>query len=437
MNRSEPANQDILQPRAGHCPCGGGCPRCAASAHGAAGSIGSGQPLDAATRGFFEGRFGADLGAVRIHAGPDAGRSAAAMGAQAYTLGSDVAFAAGRFDPHGSTGRELLAHELAHVVQQTHAGISAPAAAADALEVQADRAAAAVLRGAMPPPRLNAAMHGVQRRVEMRDVGRGEFSGFDRLPQLIERLDEVSPSLLFTVVDGVLTYTEVETLTPNEFDRQMIDFIDSAQVIPLRLTDRHGLLGDRVSGFHDRVVEDAWSSGYVDIDDLLASSDLGLQSVLVHFLRERQSTPNYARRLGSPSMDFAQPGVQAEFDRVHARGIEAEVLLLRDFLGDPSIRVVPGAESGNIARVYRNDRRDRIRTRITSGRTAATQGVDAVSIEVRLHENGSVISIEEYRDLLERERREREEADISAQVQRERLAGVTEHMEGGHRVPAP
>jgi hypothetical protein len=113
-----------------------------------------------------------------------------------------------------------------------------------------------------------------------------------------------NPSLLFTVVGGVLTYTEVETLTPNEFDRQMIDFIDSAQVIPLRLTDRHGLLGDRVSGFNDRVIEDAWSSGYVDIDDLLASSDLGLQSVLVHFLRERQSTRNYARRLGSPSMDF-------------------------------------------------------------------------------------------------------------------------------------
>ena len=214
----------------------------------------------------------------------------------------------------------------------------------------------------------------------------------------------------------------------------MIAFIDAAEVIPLRLTDRHGLLGDRVSGFNDRVQEDAWSSGYVDIDDLLASSDLGLQSVLVHFLQERQSTRNYARRLGSASMDFANPGVQAEFDRVHARGIAAEVSLLRDFFGDPSIRHVPGAESGDVARVYRNDRRDRIRTRIRTGRGAANQGVDAVFIDVRLRADGRVISADEYRDLLEEERRA---AETAAQVESERLGGATEHRAGSGSVPAP
>jgi hypothetical protein len=136
--------------------------------------------------------------------------------------GSHVAFAKGRFDPNGNAGRDLLAHELAHVVQQTHPDLGAPVAAAGALEAQADRAAGFALGHSAIRPNFSAASHAVQRRVEMRDVGRGEFSGFARLPDLIERLDGISPSLLFTVIGGVLTYTVVEGLTPNDFDRQMI-----------------------------------------------------------------------------------------------------------------------------------------------------------------------------------------------------------------------
>jgi hypothetical protein len=84
--------------------------------------------------------------------------------------------------------------------------------------------------------------------------------------------------------------------------------------------------------------------------------------------------------------------------------------------------------------VYRNDRRDRIRTRVRTGRTAADRGVDSVFIDVRLHEDGRVISAEEYRDLLQRER---EAAATAAQVERERLAGATEHRAGGRSIPAP
>ncbi len=436
----------------GACACGGTCPRCAgqcratravfavfdpspvapragqtADAVGAAGVGGAGRALDPEQRRGFEAHFGRDLGHVRLHTDPVAARGAAVLGAQAYTLGSHVALAS----RHAATD-DLLAHELAHVVQQTRApGGATPAGGSH--EAQAD-ASAAAFRHRRPAPALSAAAPGVQRRVEMRDVGRGEFSGFARLPELVDRLNAISPSLLFEVVGGVLTYEQVAGLDANEFDRQMIAFIDSGNVIPLRLTNRHGLLGDRARGFNEPVFADAWASGYVDIDDLLASTDLGLQSVLVHFLQERQSTRNYARRIGSPSMDFAQPGVQAEFDRVHAQGIDAEVRLLRDFFGDPSIRHIAGAESGDVARVYRNDRRDRIRTRVRAGRRAADIGVHAIFIDVRLHEDGSVISAEEYQALLERER---EEAAVRAQVERERLAGATEHRAGGRSIPAP
>lgn len=79
-----------------------------------------GRAMDAATRGFFEPRLGRTLGEVRLHTDDAASRSARDVGALAYTVGRDVVFGAGMFDPQSATGRRLLAHELAHVVQ--HAG---------------------------------------------------------------------------------------------------------------------------------------------------------------------------------------------------------------------------------------------------------------------------------------------------------------------------
>jgi hypothetical protein len=76
-----------------------------------------GQPLDRATRAFFEPRFGHDLSSVRIHTGAEAEHSAAAVNAAAYTVGRDIVFAAGRYDPLSPDGGRLLAHEIAHVMQ--------------------------------------------------------------------------------------------------------------------------------------------------------------------------------------------------------------------------------------------------------------------------------------------------------------------------------
>lgn len=81
-----------------------------------------GAALDPASRAFFEPRFGHDFRNVRIHADDRAGASASAVDARAYTVGRDVVFAPGQFAPGSEDGRRLLAHELAHVVQQTAGG---------------------------------------------------------------------------------------------------------------------------------------------------------------------------------------------------------------------------------------------------------------------------------------------------------------------------
>ncbi|MGA2349999.1 MAG: DUF4157 domain-containing protein [Terracidiphilus sp.] len=79
----------------------------------------SGQPLDRATRREMESRFGYDFSHVRLHTDNRAAASAQSLSAKAYTVGSDVVFAPGRFAPQTTEGRHLLAHELTHVVQQT------------------------------------------------------------------------------------------------------------------------------------------------------------------------------------------------------------------------------------------------------------------------------------------------------------------------------
>jgi hypothetical protein len=78
-----------------------------------------GESLDLTTRAYFEPRFGRDLGDVRVSADDMAARSAAAVGARAYTVGKRITFAAGQYAPGTSSGRSLLAHELAHVIQQS------------------------------------------------------------------------------------------------------------------------------------------------------------------------------------------------------------------------------------------------------------------------------------------------------------------------------
>ena len=82
---------------------------------------GSGQPLDSSTRSFMEPRFGHDFGNVRVHFDARAAASARSVKALAYTVGHDIVFSDGAFAPDDPSGRSLLAHELAHVVQQSNA----------------------------------------------------------------------------------------------------------------------------------------------------------------------------------------------------------------------------------------------------------------------------------------------------------------------------
>jgi outer membrane protein OmpA-like peptidoglycan-associated protein len=85
-------------------------------------SRGSGFSMDNNTQSFMSDRIGADLSSVNIHTGSEASTMNNQLQAKAFTIGKDIYFNDGQYQPHSDSGKRLLAHELTHVVQQGHAG---------------------------------------------------------------------------------------------------------------------------------------------------------------------------------------------------------------------------------------------------------------------------------------------------------------------------
>ena len=107
------------------------------------GARGSGAGLDAATRSRFEGDLG-PLGDVTVHTDDRADALNRSVSARAFATGTDVFFAKGEYNPGSADGDRLIAHELAHVVQQRGAPSTGPLTVSqpgDALETEADSVA--------------------------------------------------------------------------------------------------------------------------------------------------------------------------------------------------------------------------------------------------------------------------------------------------------
>jgi len=91
----------------------------------------SGAPLSPDVRAYFEPRFAHDFSRVRVHTDGESAAAARAVQARAYTLGDDIVFAGGEYSPATTQGKHLLAHELAHVVQQNIGVVARQPAQAD------------------------------------------------------------------------------------------------------------------------------------------------------------------------------------------------------------------------------------------------------------------------------------------------------------------
>jgi len=85
-------------------------------------SLGPGHPLDPSVRKTMEGSLGRSFASVRVHSGPEAATSAAAVDARAFTYGDNIVFNTGQYSPASPSGKKLIAHELVHVAQNENAG---------------------------------------------------------------------------------------------------------------------------------------------------------------------------------------------------------------------------------------------------------------------------------------------------------------------------
>jgi Domain of unknown function (DUF4157) len=297
--------------RAGTAPSATGATPAIASAA----ARGSSRELDPTARAFLEPRLGRDFSHVRVHDDAAAGDAARKLGARAFTLGSDIVFGAGRYQPDTHEGRHLLAHELTHTVQQSETGHAS-----------------------------------VQRTVELRAPGHGVPSAFGRAQELVDQLNAQSAAVHYELAaDGhTLVQNVLNAATMTRFDHQMQGFCGPGAVIPLLLvTHRATVLGP--TGAQEPVLQDDWATGFFDLDDVLADRDHEtFQTQMVHFLRERQATRNYAHRMGHFPHTAATIGATiATFNRAHAAGHEAEAETFQDIVGDPSIRFLYNEPRGN------------------------------------------------------------------------------------------
>ncbi|MEI4234135.1 eCIS core domain-containing protein [Roseovarius sp. D22-M7] len=122
------------------------------------GMRGGGAPLPGATRGRMEGSIGRDLSGVRLHNSAAAASTARAINARAFTVGNDVFFGQGAFQPQTSAGQRLLAHELVHTVQQSGGSARAQRAViqrtptGDGSEIDTSDTGGTATNGTPPPP---------------------------------------------------------------------------------------------------------------------------------------------------------------------------------------------------------------------------------------------------------------------------------------------
>lgn len=237
---------------------------------------GGGRRLEPSVRRSMEARFGYDFGSVRIH--DDATAQAAAQGveASAFTVGHDIIFARGTFDPSSPHGRHLLAHELAHVVQQLSGGPTStlhrtPAAAPTApttvvagrrdVEQFVDEAAsflesaAAHYRAVADAARVDRATRGApaQGPAERQAPAQAPAQRADQPPQPQPgepAAPGLSPERLLTVLDGLRrTYDGAVRLVTDRLDgdQQRADRLRAAYVGAVESARRAATSAGRVN----------------------------------------------------------------------------------------------------------------------------------------------------------------------------------------------
>ena len=193
-----------------------------------------GAPLPQPVCKFMEPRFGADFSSVRVHAGPDAAHLSNQLNAHAFTIGRDIYFNEGQFRPETDAGRELIAHELTHTIQQ----------------------GGAIQRAAAEAPVAERSGESVQRSIwdDIKSGAAGVVNALgDPLTFLADKANMIPGFRLLTIVLGAnpITMAKVDP-TPANILMAMIEFIPGGGLVTQALQN---------SGVFDKVGN--WIAGKI------------------------------------------------------------------------------------------------------------------------------------------------------------------------------
>ena len=167
---------------------------------------GGGQALDSKVRGQMEPSFGADFSGVRIHADTQADTLNRELNARAFTTGQDIFFRQDAYNPGNSSGRELIAHELTHVVQQNGDKVQRKLTLGqpgDKYEQEADQVARAVKQQEQRPVQREPDEGFVRRQIEEEEEELQMKSEYSRVQRQVEEEEEEKP-VQTKVEDGLV-----------------------------------------------------------------------------------------------------------------------------------------------------------------------------------------------------------------------------------------
>ncbi|WP_363467226.1 DUF4157 domain-containing protein [Halogeometricum borinquense] len=261
-----------------------------------------GQQLDTSIQRAMEDRMGDTLGDVRIHTGPSAAKACEDINARAFTVGNHIAFNHGEYDPSSAEGQHVLAHELAHVRQQTGGAVSMLPQEGELeldpdprLEREAEETAQRVMQGGkIGVHRMEHSDVHVQRVPQSARLGLA-LSKFDideeqeeKIRALLESYSEGSESLRPELLAALLNANDTDT--PRGFDFAEDLAIDDAGALPSDQQEQlNDLLGYRTEGNASAV------------DQVIATGDSSALEIA-----ERRGTDLFSAVMGTTVEDFSE-----------------------------------------------------------------------------------------------------------------------------------
>ena len=268
-----------------------------------------GEALDQKSRGLFEPRFGHDFARVRIHTDQRANQSAEALHADAYTAGNDIVFGAGRYQPHSEGGRTLIAHELAHVAQQSEwtrpSGAFELSRPESAAERGAARSAERVAAG-LTPSLSGIAESGVIYRTikdDLREAIAGWGTDEEAIYTRLENADADEKTAVLS--DPVLMQDLYDDLTRGEWGK-VLGLLGAS-------TESRVHAASQGWGTDEEAIYDALrASGFADLKRQIESTTVLLE------LRDELSDDELGQALAIIAEKFYREGVNADADTYHS-----------------------------------------------------------------------------------------------------------------------